>query len=163
MKCTLPGSAPHCHIVKLEGNVICWGYYMILYRPVALLPHCGIVTPFHYSVQWISDHTAIHLVGIDYTSIATYQDLKGPHVTLLPNVSSNAFLSSEKPPSPPPPLSPFHLSNLLCMPCHFPHALGQHVIALPWFIIFKLAVGTNRRHLQPLKTWIHWKSCLCRT
>ena len=39
------------------------------------------------SVQWILDHSAIHLVGIDYTSVATYADLKGPHVVLLPNVS----------------------------------------------------------------------------
>ena len=39
------------------------------------------------SVQWILDHSAIHLVGIDYTSVATYTDLRGPHVVLLPNVS----------------------------------------------------------------------------
>lgn len=36
--------------------------------------------------QWILDHTDIQLVGIDYTSIAHYDDLKGPHLAFLPNV-----------------------------------------------------------------------------
>lgn len=37
--------------------------------------------------KWILDRGDIWLVGIDYTSIAIYEDLKGPHLTLLPNVS----------------------------------------------------------------------------
>jgi len=35
--------------------------------------------------QWILENTAIRLVGIDYTSVAAYEDLRGPHVVLLPN------------------------------------------------------------------------------
>lgn len=37
--------------------------------------------------EWIVKNGGIELVGIDYTSIATYADLKGPHLALLPNVS----------------------------------------------------------------------------
>lgn len=36
--------------------------------------------------EWVVNKSDIHLVGIDYTSIAVYEDLKGPHLTLLPNV-----------------------------------------------------------------------------
>lgn len=37
--------------------------------------------------EWVVNKSDIQLVGIDYTSIAIYEDLKGPHLTLLPNVS----------------------------------------------------------------------------
>lgn len=37
--------------------------------------------------EWIVKNGGIQLVGIDYTSIATYVDLQGPHLALLPNVS----------------------------------------------------------------------------
>lgn len=37
--------------------------------------------------EWLVENTDVQLVGIDYTSIAFYDDLKGPHVTLLPRVS----------------------------------------------------------------------------
>ena len=36
--------------------------------------------------EWVVNKSDIQLVGIDYTSIAIYEDLKGPHLTLLPNV-----------------------------------------------------------------------------
>ena len=38
--------------------------------------------------QWLVDnHPAVQLVGIDYTSIALYEDLPGAHNVLLPRVS----------------------------------------------------------------------------
>lgn len=43
--------------------------------------------------RWIVDNGNIELVGIDYTSIAIYEDLKGPHLTLLPNVSHDLALT----------------------------------------------------------------------
>ena len=36
--------------------------------------------------EWIVNNTAIDMVGIDYTSIATYEDLPGPHHVLLSKV-----------------------------------------------------------------------------
>ncbi len=42
--------------------------------------------------QWVVDNSEIQLVGIDYTSIATYDDLTGPHIILLPNVCLNILV-----------------------------------------------------------------------
>ena len=36
--------------------------------------------------EWIVKRGDIRLVGIDYISIAHYEDLKGPHVALLTDV-----------------------------------------------------------------------------
>ena len=44
--------------------------------------------------QWVLDNSDIQLVGIDYTSIAVYEDLKGPHLTLLPNVRTSCQRSN---------------------------------------------------------------------
>ena len=38
--------------------------------------------------EWLADHTDVELVGIDYTSIAYWGDLKGPHVALFKHVST---------------------------------------------------------------------------
>ena len=45
--------------------------------------------------QWILDNTEIGLVGIDYTSVAIYEDLLGPHRLFLPASGPvNALLSA---------------------------------------------------------------------
>lgn len=60
-------------------------------------------TPFESSytgmtadgAQWLMDqHPSVQLVGIDYTSIAIFEDLPGAHNVLLPKVCAPLYCST---------------------------------------------------------------------
>lgn len=77
--------------------------------------------------EWIVNNTAVELIGIDYTSIAIYEDLPGPHYVLLEKVCPSAPFFTRCYP-------PFYCVSFLCQ---------KSLLHLRHFIL--LSVGSESR------------------